>query len=104
METLKNNCAERLRVCSDANQGKRKYMEDELSVCIQSKPDNTSFLGVFDGHGGKEAAVYAKEHLYANIKAQPEYLNSDPEKVRSAIREGFVQTHLEMSRVVGKLF
>ena len=99
---MKINCSEGLRVCSDANQGMRKYMEDELSVCVQSKSDNTAFLGVFDGHGGKEAAIYAKEHLYCNIKAQSGFYDTDPEKVRCAIREGFLQTHLEMARVVGK--
>lgn len=75
-------------------------MEDELSICISSKSNGTSFMGIFDGHGGKEAAIYAREHLYSNIQSQPEFAQSDPEKVKCAIREGFLQTHLEMTRVV----
>ena len=94
-------CKGGLRVCSDKDQGMRKYMEDELSICVNSKSDGTTFLGVFDGHGGKEAAIYARDHLYCNIQAQPEFAESDPEKIRCAIREGFLQTHLEMTRVVG---
>lgn len=98
-----NNWHRILRVNVDSNQGMRKYMEDEYSVrTSSSKSCNTAFLGVFDGHGGKEAAIYARKHLYDNIRAQPEFFEEDPEKVRNAIREGFLQTHLEMARVVGK--
>ena len=71
MNTKYNCCINGLRVCSDATQGMRKYMEDEISVCMQPKPKSadadTAFLGVFDGHGGGEAANYAKQHLYTNI-------------------------------------
>lgn len=73
-------------------------MEDE--ICITAKDDGTVFLGVFDGHGGKEAAIYAKQHLYDNILAQVGFAGSDPEKICSAIRGGFLQTHLDMSRVI----
>ena len=103
-------CKGGLRVCSDKDQGMRKYMEDELSIdidspsIVNSKSNGTTFLGVFDGHGGKEAAIYAREHLYSNIQSQPEFAETDPDKIRSAIREGFLQTHLEMTRVVGTFF
>ena len=57
----------------------RKNMEDELLVIVNSKLDKTAFLGVFDGHGGKEAAIYAKEHLYSNIRAQADFSEIVPQ-------------------------
>lgn len=90
------NCG--VRVSFHVDQGMREYMEDE--ILITSKTDGTAFFGVFDGHGGKEAAIYTKEHLYDNIKVQPEFAENDPEKIRHAIREGFLRTHNEMSDVI----
>ena len=53
-----------LRVTGHCNQGGRKYMEDVFSVAYQQTDDEMdleyAFFGIFDGHGGKEAAVFAK--------------------------------------------
>ena len=92
-----------LRVCCEANQGMRKYMEDEVSIDIETtEGGRTAFLGVFDGHGGKDASLYAKDHLYDNIKLQNGFYNDDTDVVKSAIRDGFIKTHWDMMRVVGK--
>lgn len=93
-------CKNKLRVCSNKNQGMRKYMEDEVKIVIEEEDKRTAFLGVFDGHGGKEASIFARDNLYANIKAQPDFSDSNPEKVKSAIREGFLKTHWDMFRIV----
>ena len=46
------------------SQGGRKYMEDVFSVAYQQSEDGEdleyAFIGIFDGHGGKEAALFAK--------------------------------------------
>ena len=46
------------------NQGGRKYMEDVFSVAYQQTEDELdleyAFFGIYDGHGGKEAALFAK--------------------------------------------
>ncbi|XP_057295372.1 protein phosphatase 1D-like [Hydractinia symbiolongicarpus] len=84
-----------LRVCSETNQGMRRYMEDEVSVVIE-EGKRTAFLGVFDGHGGKEASIFARDNLYTNIKNQPGFYDTDAEKVKLAIRNGFVATHWQM--------
>ena len=57
-----------LRVTGHCNQGGRKYMEDVFSVAYQQTEDEMdleyAFFGIFDGHGGKEAALFAKvKHL-----------------------------------------
>ena len=53
-----------LRVTGHCNQGGRRYMEDVFSVAYQQTEDEMdleyAFFGIFDGHGGKEAALFAK--------------------------------------------
>ena len=53
-----------LRVTGHCNQGGRKYMEDIFSVAYQQTDDEKdleyAFFGIFDGHGGREAAQFAK--------------------------------------------
>lgn len=58
--------------------GRRDYNEDETIMrpkfTIESKSSNMavsgalSFFGVFDGHGGRKAAEYARDHLLDNVK------------------------------------
>lgn len=93
---------ETLRICSDKNRGMRKYMEDELSILSETDPVPTTFLGIFDGHGGKEAAIYAKQHLFQNIKAQPGFSSTDVNCVKESIRQGFLKTHNDMFNILGK--
>jgi serine/threonine protein phosphatase PrpC len=47
-----------------------------------------SFYAVFDGHGGKNTAIFVRKHLLTNIVRNPAFL-SDPEE---AIRKGFFAT------------
>ena len=53
-----------MRVTGHFNQGGRKYMEDVFSVAYQQSENGEdleyAFIGIFDGHGGKEAALFAK--------------------------------------------
>ena len=43
-------------------------MEDVFSVAYQQTDDEMdleyAFFGIFDGHGGKEAAVFAKVNIF----------------------------------------
>jgi len=89
-----------LRVTGHCNQGGRKYMEDVFSVAYQQTEDEMdleyAFFGIFDGHGGKEAAVFAKEHLMDNITKLPNFWSEDDDLVLGAIREGFLSTQQAM--------
>ena len=89
-----------LRVTGYCNQGGRKYMEDVFSVAYQQTEDEKdleyAFFGIFDGHGGREAAVFAKEHLMDFVVKQKMFWADDDESVLRAIREGFIQTHQAM--------
>lgn len=97
-----------LRVTGHCNQGGRKYMEDMFSVAFQSTPDDKdleyAFFGIFDGHGGGEAATFAKEHLMNVIVKQKNFWSDRDEDVLRAIKDGYVNTHYAMWRELGKNF
>jgi len=59
-------------------QGSRPYMEDV--TVAQPVPQHANFMifAVFDGHGGKKAADYAKEHLPQVLSEELTADGSDP--------------------------
>jgi protein phosphatase 1D len=89
-----------LRVTGHCNQGGRKYMEDVFSVAYQQTDDEKdleyAFFGIFDGHGGKEAALFAKEHLMDTITKNKGFWSDDDDVVLRAIREGFLTVQQNM--------
>lgn len=91
-----------LRVTGHTSIGGRKYQEDFFSVAYQQTENDQSleyaFFGIYDGHGGAEAALYAKEHLMNTIVSQKLFWSENDEDVLKAIREGYIQTHYSMWR------
>ena len=104
-------------------------MEDVFSVAYQQTEDEKdleyAYFGIFDGHGkfplnaslliicfiweislfflgGREAALYAKEHLMDHIVRQKGFWSNDDDSICRAIHEGFVQTHQAMWKELGK--
>jgi len=56
-----------IRVNGQANQGGRKEMEDFKRVVFDRNPEQ-AFFAIFDGHGGGDAADFARNHqLWRNI-------------------------------------
>ncbi|XP_012254109.2 uncharacterized protein LOC105684936 [Athalia rosae] len=95
-----------LRVTGHCNQGGRKYMEDMFSVAYQQTADDKdleyAFFGIFDGHGGGEAATYAKENLMDTIVKQKNFWSEKDEDVLRAIQDGYNNTHQAMWRQLDK--
>jgi len=95
-----------LRVTGYKHQGGRRYMEDDFGVAYQQTADEKdleyAFFGIFDGHGGREAAAFAKEHLMDYIVSQKGFWEEDDDSVLKAIREGFIQTHYAMWKELEK--
>ncbi|EDV45833.1 uncharacterized protein LOC6551101 [Drosophila erecta] len=91
-----------MRVTGQCSQGGRKYMEDQFSVAYQESPITHeleyAFFGIYDGHGGPEAALFAKEHLMLEIVKQKQFWSDEDEDVLRAIREGYIATHFAMWR------
>ena len=79
-------------------------MEDYIAVNLSPNDDlkeipelrEQAFVGVFDGHGGKEAAKYAREALWQEIQKQPKFRSQDVESVSEAIKEAYLALHKEM--------
>lgn len=75
-------------------------MEDFFSVAYQQTEDERdleyAFFGIYDGHGGAEAALYAKEHLMELIVRQKNFWSDNDEDVLKAIKEGYIATHYAM--------
>ncbi|XP_074118096.1 protein phosphatase 1D isoform X2 [Sminthopsis crassicaudata] len=57
---------------------------------------SVAFFAVCDGHGGREAAQFAREHLWGFIKKQKGFGSTEPAEVCAAIRKGFLACHLAM--------
>lgn len=95
-----------MRVTGQCSQGGRKYMEDQFSVAYQESPLTHeleyAFFGIYDGHGGTEAALFAKEHLMLEIVKQKQFWSDNDEDVLRAIREGYIGTHFAMWREQGE--
>ncbi|OQR74037.1 protein phosphatase 1D-like [Tropilaelaps mercedesae] len=82
-----------IRTWSYSVQGDRQYQEDEI---LFDSDEHFLYFGVFDGHGGRQASSFAKEHLVANIKAQDGILDEDASLAIDAIKAGFADTQKAM--------
>lgn len=90
------------RYSKSDDRGTRKYMEDVMHTTHEDFPDKISYFAVFDGHGGKEAASYARSNLWKTLKADKGLLSQDPEIVKTALRSAFLKTHNDMWGEIGK--
>jgi len=95
----------KLEAYFDAVQGGRSYMEDVVNVRLwdAAEREGYAFFGVFDGHGGSEAAAFADKHLRREIDRQESFWSDDDRCVVDAIKAGFVSTHKLMMTAVGLL-
>lgn len=77
-------------------------MEDLLSIkcqkSINGKSIDFTYLAVFDGHGGAEAAKFAKTHLLDEIVKQKGFSSDNDESVMKAIKDGFLSCHQLMRK------
>lgn len=55
------------------------------------------------GHGGSEAATFAKENLINLIVHQKSFWSNDDQEVLRAIEQGYIDTHYAMWAEQGKL-
>lgn len=77
-------------------------MEDFKRVVFDRDPEQ-AFFAVFDGHGGRDAAIFAREHLWDTIKQQKGFYSGDTSRVIKAIKDGFMATHCAMWKQIGEL-
>lgn len=63
---------------------------------------SVAFFAVFDGHGGREAAHFAREHLWDLLKRQRGFWSKDHSEVCAALRKGFIACHHAMWKELRK--
>ena len=74
-------------------------MEDVALVDFRREQNiEYAVFGIFDGHGGRQAARFAKHHLMSFIRQQKCFWSSRPENVKKAIHDGFIACHEAMRR------
>ncbi|XP_002987353.2 probable protein phosphatase 2C 21 [Selaginella moellendorffii] len=78
----------RIRVGAAATQGAKRRMEDVYTV-IPDLDAKSSFVAVYDGHGGCAAARFCAQNLHRHLVANPHYQKGD-------FASGFRQVFLEM--------
>lgn len=80
-------------------------MEDYIAVNLAPSEDSfneiaylreQAYIGVFDGHGGKEAAKCAREKLWGVIQKQPNFRSRDLKCVKESVAEAYLALHKEM--------
>ncbi|XP_069471176.1 protein phosphatase 1D [Ambystoma mexicanum] len=93
-----------IAVSVSSDQGGRRYMEDFTRVVVEPEPipsssraaSSVGFFAVCDGHGGREAAAFARSHLWPSIREQRGFNSEEPVEVCAAIRRGFLECHRDM--------
>lgn len=93
-----------ISVTAETNAGGRRHMEDFIAVSLSPNDElkeipelkEQAFVGVFDGHGGKEAAKYVREKMWDAIQRQPKFRSHDVESVKEAIKDAYLGLHNEM--------
>eukprot|EP01098_Paradermamoeba_levis_P014452 TRINITY_DN68_c0_g1_i2.p1 TRINITY_DN68_c0_g1~~TRINITY_DN68_c0_g1_i2.p1 ORF type:complete len:348 (-),score=86.50 TRINITY_DN68_c0_g1_i2:157-1200(-) len=90
-------------VCADRNARHRRFMEDAHTVEANLTGDNKNgFFGVYDGHGGKTAALYCQAHLHKFLTEELQALPQDAnrEQTAEALRKAFSKTDASMKETV----
>ena len=86
-------------------------MEDYLAVNLAPSEDSfnkvsylreQAYVGVFDGHGGKEAAKCAREGLWEMIQKQPKFRSSNLNTVMESVKEAYLAMHKQMEPLRGQ--
>lgn len=67
------------------------------------RPRAVAMFAVFDGHGGPDAARFARRHLWDHIKKQRGFWSEDDDEVCAALRNGFISCHHAMWKKLRKL-
>lgn len=88
-----------LRVHAESWPGLKKTLQDRY-VADETMEELGVYFGVFDGHGGTQVADHCAKQLHKNIMMNFRQKQVQPasrdEKIRSALKEAFLQTDKEI--------
>jgi len=60
---------------------------------------NLAFFGVYDGHGGKEVAIFTKDHLTDCVRMSEHFKSK---RYDEALREGYLKIDEELTKDWGR--
>jgi len=91
-------------VCADQNWKYRRRMEDAHQIVDGFNGDETQgFFAVYDGHGGKEAALFAADNLHkilADEINKDKSIYEDPAKFLAVLRKTYLDTDSKLKTAV----
>lgn len=93
-----------LKFALSSMQGWRVTMEDAHAHLLPTKNnDKLAYFGVFDGHGGDLAAIFAAKHVLTFIENSEAFddidENLDPEILARAMMEGYIDCDEDMKEI-----
>ena len=86
-------------VAEDANQKHRSSMEDRSVVCNPLAPGGGVFLGVFDGHGGADAADFAATHIQQNFANELKKAEHESLTIAEVLTNTYHETDSQMKDI-----
>lgn len=96
VDNLKHVSSTGLHCAGTGIQGWRIEMEDtHVIVDMPTKPDHL-FVAVFDGHGGKQAAIYAEKHIVNCIENTKQWKDYVASGQQDQLAEALIQAYLDI--------
>ncbi|XP_033970195.1 protein phosphatase 1D-like isoform X2 [Trematomus bernacchii] len=80
----------------DSHNSSAPVTEGKTSEHAVDTRKSVAFFAVFDGHGGREAAHFARENLWGILKRQRGFWSKDHSEVCAALKKGFIACHHAM--------
>ncbi|XP_038564662.1 protein phosphatase 1D-like isoform X2 [Micropterus salmoides] len=80
----------------DTDNNSAPVSDEKVAEHVVNTRKSVAFFAVFDGHGGREAAHFARENLWDLLKRQRGFWSKDHSEVCAALRKGFIACHHAM--------
>lgn len=80
----------------DSGNNSAPVSDEKVAEHVVDTRRSVAFFAVFDGHGGREAAHFARENLWDLLKRQRGFWSKDHSEVCAALRKGFIACHHAM--------
>lgn len=86
----------------DSGDNSAPVSDEKVAERVVDTRKSVAFFAVFDGHGGREAAHFARENLWDLLKRQRGFWSKDHSEVCAALRKGFIACHHAMWKELRK--
>ena len=80
----------------------RKQEDAHVANIKYLDSDDKALFGVFDGHGGREVAVYCNMNYESILGGMTEIIDKDPRKEEEWLRQSFLNVDVELRKQEGQ--